>query len=280
MAAESLLGRVALVTGAGRSRGIGYATAIALARAGADVVVTDLARAGEKVAGVSAVAEDREGIDACVSEIEALGRRALGLPLDVTSESEAVEVVSAAVDRFGGIDIAFNNAGTPMGVAPFLELTPRQWAVSWEVNVMGTVNVCKAAIPVLLERGGGSIINNSSLSGLKGLPNYGAYTATKHAVVGLTRSMALEFGTRGIRVNTICPGDIETDMTDIGIALAREQEGSVVGEVSLSPLDTIALRRRGLPADVADVVVWLASDAASYVTGAAIKVDGGLAEGI
>jgi len=280
MTVESLVGKVALVTGAGRPRGIGFATALALARAGADVVVTDLARPGEKVAGISAVAEDATGIAECVAQIEALGRQALGLPLDITSESEVAAVVSAAAERFGGIDVLFNNAGTPVGVAPFLELTSHQWALSWNVNVIGTVNVCRAVIPIMQGRGGGSIINNSSRSGLSALPNYAAYTATKHAVIGLTKTLALEFGSDGIRVNAICPGDIDTDMTDIGMALAGEQEGSIVGEGSLSPLDTIALGRRGRPTDVADVVVWLASEQAAYVTGTALLVDGGLSEGI
>jgi len=280
MTVESLVGKVALVTGAGRSRGIGFASALALARAGANVIVTDLARPGEKVAGISAVAEDASGIAACVEEIEGFGGQALGLPLDITDEAEVADVVTAAVGHFGGIDILFNNAGTPAGVAPFLELTAHQWSISWDVNVIGTVNVCRAIIPVMQDRGGGSIINNSSRSGLRGLPNYAAYTATKHAVIGLTKTLALEFGADGIRVNAICPGDIDTDMTEIGMALAEEQEGSVVGEGSLSPLDMIALGRRGRPTDVADVVVWLASEQASYVTGTALLVDGGLSEGI
>jgi len=280
MTAKSLQGKVALVTGAGRPRGIGYAAALAFSAAGADVVVTDLARPGEKMAGVATVAEDSSGIEACVAEIEGRGGRAIGLPLDITNEAEVGRAVAAAVDRFGGIDVAFNNAGTPIGVAPFLELAAHHWSVSWDVNVMGTVNVCKAVIPVMRERGGGAIINNSSMSGLNALPNYGAYTATKHAVIGLTKTLALEFGADGIRVNAVCPGDIETDMTDIGIALAGEQPGSVVGEGSLSPLEMIALRRRGRPGDVADVVVWLASESAAYVTGVALPVDGALSEGI
>ena len=136
MTVESLVGKVALVTGAGRPRGIGFASALALARAGADVVVTDLARPGETVAGVTSVAEDASGIDACVGQIEALGRQALGLPLDITSEAEVGDVVAATVERFGGGDVVFNNAGTPAGVAPFLDLTPHQWSLSWDVNVI------------------------------------------------------------------------------------------------------------------------------------------------
>lgn len=276
-----LAGKVAFVTGAGRPRGIGRATAVELARAGADVVVTDIARPGPRLAGHATVAEDDSGLRAAVEEIESLGRRALALLADVTSEEEVAAVVKTAVAGLGGIDILFNNAGTPVGVKPFLDLDNTAWQVSWDVHVMGMVYTCRAVVPLMRERGGGVIINNSSASGLRALPGYAAYTATKHAVVGLTKTLALEFGANGIRAIAICPGDIDTDMTDVGMALAVEHFGVDPNQQeSLAPIDTIALRRRGTPEEVGRSVAWLASDAASYVSGNAMLIDGALMEGI
>jgi 3-oxoacyl-[acyl-carrier protein] reductase len=273
--------KVAFVTGAGRARGIGRAAAFELARAGADVVVADIARPGPRLAGSPTVAEDDRGLRAAVDEIESLGRRALALSLDVTNEDEVIAGVETAVAEFGGIDILFNNAGTPVGVKPFLDLNNAAWQLSWNVHVMGMVYTCRAVVPLMRERGGGVIINNSSASGIRTLPGYGAYTATKHAVVGLTKTLALEFGADRIRAVAICPGDIDTDMTDIGMALAVEHLGvDPVEQESLAPLDTIGLRRRGQASEVGKVVAWLASDGASYVSGNSMLIDGALMEGI
>ncbi|MFW2339510.1 MAG: SDR family NAD(P)-dependent oxidoreductase [Acidimicrobiia bacterium] len=276
-----LTGKVAIVTGAGRPRGIGRAAAIALARAGANVVVTDLAAPGPKVAGLATVAEDASGLQDAVVEIESLGRKGFPISCDITDEQSVHELVDAAVAEFGRIDVLFNNAGTPVGVKPFLQLSNDDWATSWEVNVMGIVFMCRAVIPVMQRNGGGSIINNSSASGLRALPDYSAYTATKHAVIGLSKTLALEYGRDGIRVNAICPGDIDTDMTDVGMALAVEFMGvDPKAQESLAPLDAIALGRRGTADEIGRVVTWLASDEASYVTGSAQLIDGGLLEGM
>ena len=279
-AAHSLDGKVALVTGAGRPRGIGRAAAIELARAGADVIVTDLARPGPRIAGIPAVAEDDTGLHEAAAEIVSLGRRSLALPLDVTNEADVVAAVDAAGAQFGSIDILFNNAGTAVGVKPFMELSTHDWETSWQVHVMAMVYTCRAVVPIMQQRGGGVIINNSSASGLRALPGYGAYTATKHAVIGLTKTLALEFGAAGIRAVSICPGDIDTDMTDIGMALAVEYGGVDPAEqASLAPIDTIGLRRRGQPEEVGRVVAWLASDGASYISGNSMLIDGALMEG-
>jgi 3-oxoacyl-[acyl-carrier protein] reductase len=277
----SLTGKVAFVTGAGRPRGIGRAAAIELARAGADVVVTDLARPGPRVAGIPTVAEDDAGLQDAVAEIESMGRRPMAFPLDVTAEDEVIEVIDVVQAEFGGIDILFNNAGTPLGVRPFLDLDDAAWEHSWQVHVMGMVYTCRAAIPVMQRRGGGVIINNSSASGLRALPGYAAYTATKHAVVGLTKTLALEFGADGIRAVSICPGEVDTDMTDIGMVLAAEHFGvDPDQQESLAPIATIALRRRGQASEIGKVVAWLASDGASYVSGNSMLIDGALMEGI
>ena len=274
-------GKVAFVTGAGRPRGIGRAAALEMAKAGADVVVSDLARPGPRIGELATVAEDDMGLREAVTEIEALGRSGLALVLDVTDESEVRAGVEAAIDRFGRIDVLFNNAGTPVGVKPFLELSTDDWMHSWGVHVMGCVFMCRAVVPTMQTNGGGVIINNSSASGLRALPDYGAYTATKHALIGLTKTLALEFGPDGIRVIAVCPGDIATDMADLGIELAAQEPGlDPVEQESLAPLETIALRRRGEAAEVGRAVAWLASSGASYISGESIVIDGALMEGL
>lgn len=281
MSDRLLRGKVAFVTGAGRPRGIGRAAAIELARAGADVVVADVARPGPRIGGLPTVAEDDAGLREAVAEIETLGQRGLALALDVTDEVEVETSVAAATEHFGGIDVLFNNAGTPVGVKPFMELSTSDWMHSWDVHVMGCVLMCRAVIPVMQARGGGVIINNSSASGLRALPHYGAYTATKHALIGLTKTLALEFGPDGIRVVVICPGDIATDMADLGMELGAQQSGlDPSTQESLAPLETIALRRRGEAAEVGRVVAWLASSGASYISGESIVIDGALMEGL
>jgi 3-oxoacyl-[acyl-carrier protein] reductase len=281
MSERPLDGKVALVTGAGRRRGIGRAAAIEMAKRGAAVVVTDLARPGPRIEGVPTVAEDDSGLHGAVAEIESFGGRGLALALDVTDETEVRGAVAAAVEEFGGIDVLFNNAGTPVGVKPFLDLTTDDWMQSWSVHVMGCVFMCRAVIPVMRARGGGAIINNSSASGLRALPDYAGYTATKHALIGLTKTLALEFGPDGIRAVAICPGDIATDMADLGIVLASQEAGIDASErESLAPLDTIGLRRRGRPEEVGRLVAWLASDDASYLSGNAMLIDGALMEGL
>lgn len=281
MSDRSLEGKVAFVTGAGRPRGIGRAAAVELARAGADVVVSDLARPGPRIGGLPTVAEDDVGLHEAVAEIEALGQRGLAVALDVTDEDEVRSAVAMATEHFGGIDVLFNNAGTPVGVKPFMDLSTDDWMRSWGVHVMGCVFMCRAVVPVMQNRGGGVIINNSSASGLRALPGYGAYTATKHALIGLTKTLALEFGPDGIRAVAICPGDIATDMADLGMELAAAEQGlDPADQESLAPLDTIALRRRGEAVEVGRAVAWLASSGASYISGESIVIDGALMEGL
>jgi 3-oxoacyl-[acyl-carrier protein] reductase len=274
-------GRTALVTGAGRQRGIGRAAALELARQGADVIVTDLARpSNQSMAGLPTVATDRTELDDVVTQIERLGRRSLGLSVDVTNEAEVQDAVGEVVASFGTIDVLFNNAGTPLGAQPFLDLDDEDWDVSWNVNVMSIVHVCRHVVPVMQDHDGGSIINNSSVAGLKVLPSYAAYSATKAAAVGLTKALALAFGQDGIRVNAICPGDIDTQMGDIARRLATEEPDARPQLTNDMPTEAIALGRRGRPEDVAAVVAWLASDASSYVNGAAIPIDGAMPQGL
>lgn len=275
-------GEVAIVTGAGRERGIGKAAALELARRGSAVVVTDIARSAPELEwfGIPTVAESMAELETTAAEIEGAGGKALAMAVDVRSQDEINACVEKAVDEFGSVDILFNNAGTPIGAQPFLEMSDTAWEQSWLVNVMGMVRFSRAVIPVMQKQGGGSIINNSSIAGRKVWPDFAAYSATKFAVIGLTRALALDFGKDGIRANAVCPGDIDTQMGDIALELAASQAGVTVADIDGQASGAIGLGRRGLGQDVAGVVAWLAGPGAAYVTGVSVPVDGGWAEGL
>ena len=277
---SELAGKVAIVTGAGKPDGIGQATALELARRGAAVVVTDLARTDPRheFGGRPTAAEDARGLEQAVGEIEAAGVRGLSMPVDVTSEAEIASCVSRAVEELGGVDILFNNAGTPVGARPFFELTDEIWDLSWRVNVMGMVYFCRAVVPEMRARGGGSIVNNASLAGLRATEDFAAYTTTKFAVIGLTKSLALDLAPDGIRVNAVCPGYIDTPMTRVAEAALLDETGSP--ERVRPDQHEIPLGRPGAGDDVGEVVAWLSGPGARYVTGVSISVDGGWREGL
>lgn len=280
---KPLDGKVAVVTGAGRERGIGRATAVALAKWGADVVVTDLARPvpGTEWAGRTTVADDMLGLEALAAEVNSLGSVGLPLAVDVTNREEVQDCVNETVEVLGGIDILFNNAGTPAGIGPFLETPDSVWEKSWQVNVMGMVNCCQAVIPEMQKRGGGSIINNASVAGIRATVDSAAYTTTKFAVVGLTKSLARDFGRDSVRCNAVCPGDIATQMNDEVLEMMARQMGVGVAELEGHATSAqLSLGRRGVANDVASVVVWLASELSGYVTGEEIRVDGGWEVGL
>jgi len=274
-------GKVAIVTGAGRDRGIGVAAAKAMAERGAAVMLTDLARPAPEleVFGKSTVAEDMTGLEAAVADIEAAGGSAAAMAVDVRAEDEVKACVTATVARFGTVDILFANAGTPIGAQAFFDLDDNIWEQSWRINVMGTVYAARAVLPVMQEKAAGSIIINSSIAGLKVWPDFAAYSATKFAAIGLTKSLATDFGKHGIRVNAVCPGDIDTQMGDIATDLML-QAGLISEDEKHLTSPAVAAGRKGLGDDVAQVVAWLAGDGARYVTGVTIPVDGGWAEGL
>ena len=272
--------KIAIVTGAGRPRGIGRAAAFALARRGAHVVVTDIARARKdlEIEGMHRVGDDFAALEVLAKEIEALGVRALPMAVDVTDRAEIDACIERTREELGGVDVLFNNAGAATGVGPFLEMTAQQWDLSYEVNVRGTAWFCQAAIPAMIERGGGSIVNNASMAGLGAVPQMAGYTATKFAVVGITKAVAAEFGDQGIRCNAVCPGLVDTLMGQSEVKLFAGGGNEDAARERLTR--GVALGRWAEPEEVADAVAWLAGPEASYLSGVALPVAGGMSPGL
>lgn len=253
MTGFSLAGRTALVTGA--SRGIGRAIALGLAEAGADVAL---------------VSRTEEALTKVGVEIEAVGRRALVLSCDVTDPAAVEGAVAAAIDGLGQLDVVVNNAGGTSFRVPFARMRRDGWEKVLRLNLDSVVSVCAAVGPHLLARGTGSVINIASVAGLVGAPELAPYGAAKAAVISLTRSLAMEWGQAGVRVNALCPGWTTTDLNE-GL---RADPGVADGLVAAS-----ALGRWAEAVEIAGPAVFLASDASSYVTGAVLVVDGGLTAG-
>lgn len=248
----SLEGKRALITGG--ASGIGRATALLFAREGAAVAVAD---------------RDEEGGQETVERIRKEGGRAIFVPCDVTIEADCRRAVQTTVEELGGLDILFNNAGI-IRRATVLELSEEDWDRVMAVNIKGIFLMSKYAIPIMAAGGGGVIINTASGWGLKGGRHAVAYCASKAAVVNMTRAMALDHGAQNIRVNCVCPGDTDTPMLRDEARQLGEPEERFLAEAASRPL-----QRVGTPEEVAQAVLFLASDAASFVTGAALVVDGG-----
>ena len=269
-------GRVALVTGAGRYRGIGRAIVLRLAEEGADIVVTARQRdpstfpAHEQEMGW-------KGIESVAEEVRGMGRRALALDCDVTSKDDLQRTVDAAVAELGGIDILVNNAALPSlaGAAPILEMTDENWYETVDVNLHGLYHTIRAVGREMVKGGGGSIINISSTAGRIGIPNYGAYCATKWAMHGLTQQLALELAKDNIRVNIVCPGSTDTDMMDGTFGRYDEVAGAEPGTSKAAIRRALLMGRQATVEEQAAVVAFLASDDSSYMTGQALNVDGG-----
>lgn len=252
--AGQLEGKVGIITGGGS--GIGRATALAFAREGARVVISDL---NEGTAN-----ETRE-------MIVAAGGEATALRVDAASESDNEALVRAAVESYGRLDVAFNNAGIEGLIASTVDYPPRDWDKIIAINLSSVYYGMRVQIPQMREQGdGGAIVNMASILGLVGFANTPGYTASKHGVVGLTKAAALENAPLGIRVNAINPGFIETPLVMERGVRAGESREAYDQLIALHPMG-----RLGRPEEIAAAVVWLASDAASFVTGISLPVDGG-----
>lgn len=269
-------GRVALVTGAGRYRGIGRAIVLRLAEEGADIVVTARQRdpstfpAHEQELGW-------KGIESVAEEVRGMGRRALAVDCDVTDKDDLQRTVDAAVAELGKIDILVNNAALPSeaGAAPILEMTDENWYETVDVNLHGLYHTIRAVGREMVKGGGGSIVNISSTAGRIGIPNYGAYCATKWAMHGLTQQLALELAKDKIRVNIVCPGSTDTDMMDGTFGRYDEVAGLDSGTSKAAIRARLLMGRQATVEEQAAVVAFLASDDSSYMTGQALNVDGG-----
>lgn len=251
-------GKVALVTGGGS--GIGRATALAFAREGARVVVADITvEAGE----------------ATVRMIQEASGEACFCTADVSKAAEVQALVQRAVDTYGRLDCAHNNAGVEglrgVPLAPTADLTEDMWDYTININLKGVWLCMKYEIPPMLSQGGGVIVNSASILGLVGLPTGAAYVASKHGVVGLTKTAALEYAQAGLRINAVCPGFIQTPLVDRLVELTSRENPHITEQVTARH----PVGRLGTPEEVAEVVVWLCSDAASFVTGHTMTVDGG-----
>lgn len=280
--AHDLKGKVALITGAGRPKGIGEASARSLSAMGAHVVLSDLPkrRPDLEVPGVVETADGLAHAENVAAELSASGSLAMALALDVSDASQCQSAIDSVIAKFGRIDILVNNAGVAVGTGPFLEMSASAWDMSWAVNVRGMVELIRAAIPHMRSQGGGSIINVASLLGLGAVAGYAGYTTTKFAVVGLTKAIAAEFGPDQIRCNAVCPGMIATMMGDSEAAMIAVEQGCSIDEAKVAMGEPAALKRLGNAEDVADVVAFLASGAARFLTGVALPVTGGMANGL
>ncbi len=247
MSHHRFTGKVAFVTGA--ASGIGRATAVAFATEGARVAILD---------------RTEEALADTAEAVRQVGGEVLVLACDVSDPDQVEASVGRVVETFGRLDIAFNNAGVENKAAPVHEIALDEWDRILDINLRGTFVCMKHELAQMVRQGGGVVVNTSSGAGVRGVAGGASYTASKHAIIGLTKAAALDYAKQNIRVNAILPGNIETPMMD------RFTGGDIQKAIDLEPVG-----RLGKPEEIADAVLWMSADLGAFVTGAAIAVDGG-----
>lgn len=247
---EQFEGKVAFITGAGT--GIGRSAALAFAREGANIAV---------------VGRAQDELDESVRLIEQEGGRAVAIMCDVTKSDEVKAAVQRTVEAFGRLDIAFNNAGVEQPTKPLVEVTEDDWNLLLDVNLRGVFLCMKHQLPQMMKQGGGVIVNTGSGASVMGIAGQTAYCAAKFGLIGLTKAAALDYASSNIRVNAICPGYVDTPM------MGRFTGGTPEGRQSV--IDNVPAGRPASPEEIAGTVVWMCSDAAAYLIGHAMVIDGG-----
>jgi 3-hydroxybutyrate dehydrogenase len=250
-------GRRALVTGGGR--GIGRAVALELARAGADVVVSSRTRAE---------------IEAVAGAVRALGRRAAAIPADVSRPEDVRALVASAREAVGPIDILVNGAGVAPSALTW-KTSDEAWRSAIDTNLSGAFYCMREALPGMLERGFGRVVNVASIAGKTGYAYISAYAASKHGLLGLTKCAALEVASQGVTVNAVCPGYVDTPMTDVSVARIVDKTGLPAADVRRRLADASPQKRLFAPEEVSALVLFLCGDAARGITGQALSLDGG-----
>ncbi|MEM7284107.1 MAG: SDR family NAD(P)-dependent oxidoreductase [Pseudomonadota bacterium] len=269
-----LSGKVAIVTGSGRARGLGEGILETLSQCGCDVVVSDI---GEAKPGLSSdnigATEEMESI---AQQLRDQGTNAIAVPCDVRQESEVQNLIAKTVEHFGQLDILVNNAGVGYVMTPMDELSLEQWQLVIDVNLTGAFLCSKYAARQMTSQGkGGRIVNIASQAAKSGFPHMASYIASKHGLVGLTRSNAVELGKSGITINAVCPNHVTTGLGEKQNEYFSKFKGMTVDEYLADMANRIPVGRPGLPSDTAAIVAFLCSDEAVFITGEAWNVSGG-----
>lgn len=272
---QRLAGKVALVTGSGRRAGLGEAIARRLAAEGAHVLMSDIGVPAPNMPAehVGTMAE----LEEIVADINATGGEALGVALDVRDEDQVEAAVARAIATWGRLDILVNNAGIGYLMEALVDTSMERWQAVIDVNLTGAFLCLKHAARRMIEQGdGGRIVNIASVAAKNGSYHFGGYSASKHGMVGLTRSAAIELGEHGITVNAVCPNHVTTGLGRVQNRYRSAQRGQTIGEYLEEMRAGIPMRRVGLPEDTAKACAFLCSDEAAYITGEATNVSGGL----